>query len=130
MDTLYLIFRIDDNNFSAIIGVAKRINHGVLNRGIAGHVLSRLTSDEKPSLHLLNEAIMEALLEAARMPEEDKLKLLVQWFDERRGDSSGTLEGSVGRLMEKINCRYFDSSFVMNLLLRKRSSFVESKVCR
>ncbi len=73
---------------------------------------------------------MEALLEAARIPEEDKLKLLVQWFDERRGDSSGTLECSVGRLMEKINRRYFDSSFVMNLFLRKRSSFVESKVCR
>ncbi len=131
MDTLYFIFRIDDRTFSDVIGVAKRINHTVLNRGIAGHVLSRLQSEGKPSLlHLLNEAIMEALLESARMPEEDKLKLLVQWFDERRGDSSGTLEGTVGRLMEKINCRYFDSFFVMNLLLRKRSSFVESKVCR
>ncbi len=71
MDTLYLIFRIDDRNFSAVIGVAKRINHAVLNGGVAGHVLSRLKSEEKPSLHRLTEAIMEALLEAARLPEED-----------------------------------------------------------
>ncbi len=59
MDTLYLIFRIDETNFSDVIGVAKRINHAVLNGGVAGHVLSRLKSEEKPSLlHLLNEAIM------------------------------------------------------------------------
>ncbi len=72
---------------------------------------------------------MDKLLQADVFPDEEKLLLLIAWFNTItvKNEPSGE---TVERLIGYIDCSKLDSKFITSLLCQPDSLFIDNRICR
>ncbi len=114
--------------------LANTIQHGAFCEQTA----ELITDEEKLSVEdfslvpRMGDNLMDQIFQSVPFTEDQKLLLLIEWFDTRpeTNDSTAASEEAVGWLFEHIDCTNFDLKFIMGLLGKPGSSFGNSERCR
>ncbi len=79
----------------------------------------------------LNEQLLERLFSKRELSDEERLKLLISWFDSSiKRQPRADLEQAVCRLIKGIDGSVFSVNFVGSVYANKDSAFAESPICR
>ncbi len=75
---------------------------------------------------------MNKIIPSVPLTEEEKLLLLIAWFDKctEKVDSPVIFEEAVARLIDLIDCTGFDGNFITSVLCEENSNFSNSRMCR
>ncbi len=75
---------------------------------------------------------MDKILPTIAFAEEEKLLLLIAWFDKctERVNSPATFEEAVDRLIDHIDCTGFEANFTTRVVCNDDSNFSNSRLCR
>ncbi len=80
----------------------------------------------------MGESVMDKILPTIAFAEEEKLLLLISWFDKctEKVNSPAIFEEAVGRLIDHIDCTGFEGNFITSVLCKADSNFSNSRMCR
>ncbi len=121
-------------NFSTYLCVANTIQHGAFSAFIASHIIKtkKISAGDFSLVHRMGEHLMHKILPSVPITEEEKLLLMIAWFDKctEKVNSPAIFEEAVGRLIDHIDCRGFDGNFITSVLCEEDSSFSNSRMCK
>ncbi len=121
-------------DFPTRMCLANTIQHGAFCADVAYRIIEeeKLSVEDFSLVTRMGENLMDKLLRSVPFTEDQKLLLLIEWFDTRpeTNGSTAASEEAVGWLLEHIDCTNFDLKFIMGLLGRPGSRFGNSERCR
>ncbi len=126
--------RLNVLNFSARMCVANTIQHGAFSAFIAIHITKskQISARDFSLVHRMGESVMDKILKSVPFAEEEKLLLLISWFDKctENVNSPTIFEETVARLIDHIDCTGFEGNFITSVLCKVDSNFSNSQLCR
>ncbi len=127
----YMRYGLD---FPARMCLANATRHGAFCADVANRIVKEKKVSVEDFSHVtrMGDNLMDKLLQSVPFTEDQKLLLLIEWFD-TRPETNGSIaasEEAVGWLLEHIDCRNFDLKFIMGLLGKPGSRFGNSGRCR
>ncbi len=127
-------YSLDLLDFSVSLCLAKTIHHVTFSAFIANHIIKnkKISAGDFSLVHRMGEHVMDKILPIIPFTEEEKLLLLIAWFDEctERVDSPAIFEEAVRRLIDHIDCTGFEGNFITYASCEEGSNFSNSRPCR
>ncbi len=134
--TLCLLSRLHVTSIGVAIYLANCLNKWRLSETVIEYLIQTGKSSAvfRGFVRRLNEQLMERLLCHKSLNEEEKLQLLISWFDacvqRQSPETRSALERSVGWLINGIDCSALSTTFVGAVYSRRGSAFAESPACK
>ncbi len=134
--TLRLFSRLNVTSIGTAIYLANCLNTWRLSEAAIDYLIQIGKSSDifRGFVRRLNEQLMERLLCHNSLNDEEKLQLLISWFDacvqRQSPETRSALERSVCWLINGIDCNALSTTFVGAVYSKSGSAFAESPVCK
>ncbi len=135
INTIFLsYYSLDEHDFSSRMCLANTIQHAAFCADIADYIIEhdKLSVEDFSAVTRMGDNLMDQILQSVPFTEDQKLLLLIEWFDTRpeTKDSTAASEEAVEWLFEHIDCAKIDFKLIMGLLGKPNSRFGNSERCR
>ncbi len=121
-------------DLSVNLCLAKTIQHATFSAFIASNIIKnkKISAGDFSLVHRMGGSVMDKILPTIPFAEEEKLLLLISWFDKctENVNSPRIFEEAVGRLMDHIDCSGFEGNFITSIVRKADSNFSNSPMCR
>ncbi len=125
-------YSLNTLDFSACLRVANTIQNGPFCADLADYIIKneKLSAGDFSLVTRMGDNLMDKILQSVPLTEDQKLLLLIEWFETRSENVVSTAEGIVGWLFEHIDCTNIDSKLIISVLGKPASRFANSERCR